>query len=278
MNESVLDKVKALLSKTVENGATQEEAANAARIAQQLITKYRLELVEFDTSRLDDEISARHRPLYEGQKVVHWRSDLAHWICQVNSCRLIYRKKENLIALSVVGRAGDVEIVRYLFEHLSREIDRLCVQQLEDGKGSGKRFTNSFKHGAVSMIVKRLRAAHKATLAQARINNRTTAIVKLDQRDAEVDAWMHKNLKMQERGASTRRTFDVTGYQAGRTAGAAIAINKGLAENGHESPKAIKRGVKCNRCGARGHTTKPLGEEIPCVWGGCNGTMGVYHD
>ena len=116
MINNVLDKVKGLLSKTVEAGATHEEAASAANVAQQLITKYRLEIAELDSD--DDEISAHKLPLFAGQRIITWRSDLAYWICEFNGCRPIYRKHKDQVVLTIIGRPGDVAIVRYLFDIL----------------------------------------------------------------------------------------------------------------------------------------------------------------
>jgi hypothetical protein len=224
----LLNKVKALLSKTVENGATKEEAANAARIAQSIITKHRLEFVELSA---DNEIG-EHSPLYFGKRIVYWRSDLAYWVCQFNGCQIIYRKlwsdenKDYVIGLSIIGRSSDVAVVRYLFEHISREIERLCTQALAENKGSGKHYANSFKHGAVSMIVRRMRLAHEAVLNAQPSNS--TAIVKLDQRAAEVEAWMKSSIKLKSHTDLATRSFSAEGYQAGRDAGASISLNKAL--------------------------------------------------
>ncbi len=226
MINNVLDKVKGLLSKTVEAGATQEEAASAANVAQQLITKYRLEIAELDSD--DDEISEHKLPLFAGQRIINWRSDLAYWICEFNGCRPIYRKHKDQVVLTIIGRPGDVAIVRYLFDTIGDQIEQFSKQALIRDEGSGKRFTNSFKHGAVSRVVQRMRQAHKSTLAQAEADSRTTAIVRLNLRDEQVGDWLKDNVKLKDRAQQKAPSFDFTGYHKGMEAGSKVAITKGL--------------------------------------------------
>lgn len=221
MSSKILKKVKDLL-RMAEGKASAQESANAAAIAQQLITKYRI-----DVSRLtsEEEEIKRCPPLYRGERITYWRSDLAHWTCKLNGCVMYHANyKDGTKGLGVVGRPEDVMFVRWLFTHCCNEIDRLTKEAMHRGEGKGKTWSNSFRHGAVNIISKRLRKAHNDQIQLSQ----STAIVKLDNRDEEVNNWIIKRMETQDSKNLGKREFDATAYIAGQEAGKDIVLNRPL--------------------------------------------------
>jgi post-segregation antitoxin (ccd killing protein) len=124
----------------------------------------------------------------------------------------------------VVGRDSDIQIVRYFFNYLHNEIERLCKQQMASGFGEGKTWSNNFKHGAVAVISERLKQAKKEVL---NYSSNCQAMIRLSIKDEEVQKWVKDNLKLKNAARSYARN-DEDGYHAGRRAGAGINLSKGI--------------------------------------------------
>lgn len=93
--EKIARKIAGLLSKTVENGATEAEAIAAAKLAQKLMAKYHVSSVDVDTAEAIAE---------EGIDVVHrWEMVLAQVVAKCFCCRGITVGKTELIT----GRDSD---------------------------------------------------------------------------------------------------------------------------------------------------------------------------
>lgn len=234
----VIDKVKALLEKTESQGCTPEEAASAARIAQRLITQYKLNLAEVK------EISGgiqRHPPLYCDKEIPYWRHDLAHWLCKLNGCVMyVANYSDGTHGLGVIGRKPDVRFVRFLFNHCCREIDRMLAEAEETKpkaphvraqaafiEMAKREWANSFRHGAVNQIASRMREA-KSDVLDSYYDK--MAIVKLQDADHEVHQWLKKNLTLKPTKQERNRGFNATGYTAGLQAGARISVGRQLSD------------------------------------------------
>lgn len=84
----ITDKIAALLQKTVENGATEQEAINAAKLAQRLMAKYHVEAVEVSdkTEDINDDSVEVTR---------NWQSSLAKVIADNTCCRVVQTRNKN---------------------------------------------------------------------------------------------------------------------------------------------------------------------------------------
>ena len=81
-NSKIMDKIAALLAKTVENGASEQEAIAAAKLAQRLMAKYHVEAVELQekTEDVDNESVDVTR---------NWQLSLAKVIADNTCCRVV---------------------------------------------------------------------------------------------------------------------------------------------------------------------------------------------
>lgn len=233
---AVIKKVRALLEKTEGQGCTPEEAASAARVAQQLITQYKIDVAQ--VKEISGDIG-KHPPLYCDKQIPHWRSDLAHWVCKLNGCIMYHANySDGTSGLGVIGRKQDVSFIRFLFNHCCQEIERMRDQSMPEQPHVRSQaaalekvrweWSNSFCHGAVNQIAARMRDAQIDTM-EAHYNS--TAIIRLQDADQQVHSWANTNLALKPAATDRKsRGFNATAYTAGFKAGNSINVGRQLPE------------------------------------------------
>lgn len=204
------------------------EAALAAAKAQEIIDRYKLTGIG-EGSEIPEEESIKdfEAPLESlTGNFIRWRTALASTLAKVNQSR-VYLKAATR-TLQIVGRPSDAETVRYMYQYLVREIERLTAVH---AKGNGKTWANNFRLGIVDEIRDRLAEQREATASAMRIES-PSAIVKIDQslvrmeaQSAAVETWMEENLKL--RASYTRARHDYGAREAGRKAGREINLGGG---------------------------------------------------
>lgn len=219
------EKVRHLLELAENEGATPAESANAFAMAQKMIEKYRLDTARLssDTEEFED-IKADQNAIYVGRRRIRWMLDLTRTISRINNCYFYLSGGDFML----VGKPSDMDICRYMFGYLTREVDRLCKQALKKGEGSGKTWANSYKLGCVQVLSERLWAAQREARAEAKAAGHTTAIVKVEGSFAEVQTWVKNNMRLGKSRASHTTSLDYGGYRAGQRDGKTISLNKGL--------------------------------------------------
>lgn len=209
------------------------EAALAAQRAQEILTRYEIDRTSINlggTSEQhtpDEEIENfmnKGAPLDAGlARIARWKGMLASAIAKANQARVYIAGN----AIGIVGRASDVEKVRYLYAMLVAETDRLTDR---DGKGCGVNWRNQYRLGVVDAVREKLAATHAKVAAEMRAENNghalvrvNQAIAKLAENDLAVDAWMKANMRLRTSRASGR--YNPNARAAGREAGKAINIS-----------------------------------------------------
>ena len=99
----IVEKIAALLAKTVDNGASEQEAIAAAKMAQKLMAKYQVDAVTFEEKKEDvnDEMFGVTR---------NWQASLANVIAKNTCCRVIRTNNPNKrrgSAILFFGRDSD---------------------------------------------------------------------------------------------------------------------------------------------------------------------------
>ena len=110
-SQKVMERINNLLSKTVANGCTPEEAASACAMAQKLIAKYHVDMREFSES---EDVGI-------GTDMIQkpWQQTLATVIAQNACC--------DVVGSTVLGRRGTKRLT-----FIGRETDRLAVLKMYD--------------------------------------------------------------------------------------------------------------------------------------------------
>ena len=211
------------------------EAATAAARAQALMERHRIERATLDLEP-DSIRDHRDRPLVSASRLPQWRAMLATVVAESNGCRVYLRRERASSHVVVVGTREDAVHVAALEAHLSAEVERLTRAI---GHGRGRRWCTHFRLGAVSTLGLRLRQARDRARAEARrqaqdaesgptgahaLARLDTALCRLDQHDAGVDAFMRERLRLTTpRRRPTRLQPDA--FAEGRQAAASVDLD-----------------------------------------------------
>lgn len=230
ISNRVLDKVKRLIALS-NNNTNVNESATAFAQAQAILSKHRLTMAEVDaaSSALAGElISESSQPLYQGERVIHWKSYLAGEIAAENGCKVFTRTFRNpvkIVKYVIVGRESDIQVVRYMFESIIEQIEFFVKLAMKSGEGSGKTFSNNFKYGAADTVVKRIKEANLKIRDEYK---GTQALVLVDNRFNEVQRWVEKMVPNMKTSKAVSFREDRTGYYLGKQAGQKVSLNKEL--------------------------------------------------
>jgi len=105
--EKIMDKIRALLEKTVENGATEQEAIEAAKAAQRLMAKYKIsEITAPELEKIDStEFETRKQ----------WQIELANVLAKNLCCRCIHDTSYARPRIIIMGKKQDREVWEEMF-------------------------------------------------------------------------------------------------------------------------------------------------------------------
>ncbi len=234
----VLDRILKLLA-LAEGTASVHEAAVASGKAQEMMERYRLDRATLEAEVEDEPIHEwMDDPLTEGGAFVTWLGALAQGIARVNGCQVVVATGRDLqgplVRIVLVGRATDVAVCRYLFAYLQREIDRLAREALRLGRVTGRDGGQDFRAGAVGSVISRLDERRRA----ARVGASTTAIVKVDARDAAITRWMQEHRPHCTQREIVRHAHSRSAFYRGVEAGAGIPLHDAV--EGQAPRRALK--------------------------------------
>ena len=106
--ERIMEKIRALLEKTVENGATEQEAIEAAKAAQRLMAKYKIDEI---TTAAPEKIDSTEMEISR-----QWQAELANVLAKNLCCRLVLSTTDRKTRFIVMGKKQDREVWRQMFE------------------------------------------------------------------------------------------------------------------------------------------------------------------
>lgn len=207
---SVLSKIKKLLALSTSNN--ENESALAASMAQRLMEQHRIsEAMLNDSDSADEPIRDWDEPLYAGKNVSTWRTRLSLVLGNANNCK-IFLKGGNI---KIIGRESDVQTVRYLFLYCEKEIERLSKQY----SGYGKTWSNNYKLGCVDAIHQKFKEQRKAVREKFVSEHGAVAekaIVRVDEKKAELERWVNKHIRLKPRNDTPFRSDDHARYAGQR--------------------------------------------------------------
>lgn len=211
------------------------EAAAAMEMAQKLMTQYNIALyeVEAHTGKPNEDIATEDFDLGVGRGApANWLRDLVFSISRHNFCKgLAYTGQRRM---TIVGEPHNIEIVKFFYGYLTREINRLADEGYEKSEAktiyprakrindpeawywSSRSWKNAFRVAAVQTIDTRLWTLRR------NLDQSSTALVTA--KDAKVKAHVTKlfpNLGKHE--GST--TYSLEGDSAGYAAANSIPLN-----------------------------------------------------
>jgi hypothetical protein len=177
--EKLIDKVKALLAKTTESGCTEEEELASLAKARAWIDTYAIGDDELQLSReekaiLHDESEADARDTHG----IKWRLGLS----VARYCNVEIYRDSSKAGLTLVGFRSDIDLARWLLDHLSDFVHDALFEFLldclaPDGK-ERKQEIRGFVIGCTSRISARLIEMCDQTKTERTTNHNELVVIK----------------------------------------------------------------------------------------------------
>jgi Protein of unknown function (DUF2786) len=243
--QAIIDKVQKL--RRLARSDNVNEAAAAAAAADRLIQEHGLAEAQLQAegakpaeSVVEDESAFAK---WHGQAPTWQRILVSGLITHYDCASYLTWKCDDLhlkpaLVQQVIGRPSDIAMARYMWGWLSVEIERLA--QLH--KGNGRSWLDSFRRGAVSGVLGKLRDSKAAVRGEATARAKVAAAINpdlagsassalavYDRRSAEARDQLHAlhpdiaaAEKRSRGGSSYRGASNHDGYSSGKRAGANI--------------------------------------------------------
>lgn len=212
---AIIEKIKALLAKTTENGATEAEMMSALDKASAWMDAY--EISEADLQLAKEEAAMLHAepPDTTDPHKIKWRLSYAvRQFCGVE----IYRKHGEG-GLKFIGMPSDTQFAMWLLDNLADFVFEETYKHLIGclaPKGERQVVIRSFTAACCERISERLLALVKRSEAARTSNGRELVVVK----GAAIKAYMKEHgIHLRSCGGSAPRNVNEAAQAAGRAAG-----------------------------------------------------------
>lgn len=241
--QDIIDKIQKLLS--LANSPNENEAAQAAAKAQQLLMQHNLSLEDIKAKSTFSN-SIEREELEAHKRKIHWKGKLAHAIADANFCKIWWHNGR----LELAGKSHNRAIVKSLYEYLSTAIERLAnlgvkaeklnyKNYLEQIAGMGivpmpepnwRTWKSSFITGCSSRLCDRIKEQTDRMKTEGIPETNVTGLICRQAYDREREAI---TIYLQSLGISLRRcranskaNFSRDGYSAGQRAADSISLNR----------------------------------------------------
>ena len=221
--ENIFNKVRALLSKTVDNGCTEAEAMTALMMAEKLMAAH--EIDESDLKLEDETAVTGVSNMSDPQNI---RKLLAYWIGKFTDTYTLLSGKD----IKIIGLKSDVDFALWLLETLSRFVKRQLKEYMwangyQSLQGNERiRYNNSFVRGCCSRINTRL----KSMIDERQVTTNSTALVVAKQALIN-DVVKNMNIRVSDnRGRKAALYRDI--YGAGQSAGDKASFGRPVSQGG----------------------------------------------
>jgi hypothetical protein len=210
--DSLIEKIRALMSKTVGNGCTEPEALAALDKARALMDAYEVSEDELQLTKTETAILRSEPP---GSRDPHGiKSSLAVAVSKFCDCKA-WKGTDGLV---FCGLPADVRFATWLLDTLTAFVQAELARHLIGSLAprGGRRFIiNGFVGGCAKRISDRLNALCAQSATAATGNGRALVLVKSA---AIADKMAELNIRLGRARGSSRRV-DGASYQAGLAAG-----------------------------------------------------------
>jgi Protein of unknown function (DUF2786) len=211
-HESLVDKIKALLNKTVENGCTEAEALAALSKARAMMDAYEVTAEELQLSKVEVAILRGEPSDARDPHKIKWY--LGSAVGKFCDCK-IWRSSEGF---QFCGLASDVEFAMWLLDYLTDFVQAELVWYLTGclaPRDERKKIVKGFVLGCTGRISDKLVELCRRPAAQRTDNSRALVAIKSTAITEKL-----RELGITLRQSSGRcRSFSETALEAGRIAG-----------------------------------------------------------
>jgi len=211
--EDQLNKIRALMAKTVENGCTEEEALAALAKARALMDVYEVSDEELTLTKEETAILRREPP---GSKDPHRiKVSLVEAVAKFCGCKAWRDVDRNLV---FCGLRSDVQFATWLLDTLSAFVETELVEHLMSTLAEGRHrreVINGFVMGCTARISDRLNELRKQSESVAVGNAKALVVAK----GAIIKAKLDELGICLRSGSGSRSAWDDSSYRDGIAAG-----------------------------------------------------------
>jgi hypothetical protein len=212
---SIIDKIKALLAKTTENGATEAEILSALDKASAMMDAYDISDEEVQITKDEAAVLHADAPNLKDPHNIKWR--LTYAVGQFCNVRIYRSRYES--GLKCIGMASDVQFAMWLLDTLADFVfDELYAHLIGclAPKNERRVIMRSFTEACCDRISDRLLALVERSKAARTSNGRELVVVK----DAAIQAFMQEHhIHLRTCSGSSSSNINAAAQSAGRAAG-----------------------------------------------------------
>lgn len=214
--DKLIQKIKALMSKTVENGCTEAEAMAALSMAQAMMDAYEVTEDEVNQTKQESAEVGQTKDMRDPHNI---KNHMGMAISEFTNTKIW--TSNNKKTLNYCGLISDVDFALWLTEHLTLFVQRELKNYIWAGgytslePSSKRRVINGFVYGCTIRINQRLREL----VAQGKVNASTNANALVVVKNELINRKMQEldmNLRMPRNRGSY---YEPDGYAAGKAAG-----------------------------------------------------------
>lgn len=214
--ESVGRRIRGLLSKTIANGATEEEAILSAMKARELMDKYRVTMTDLELKDEEVEFSVIVDRPTTSETAMAPVDYCVRGIGRYCGVRMWFDMRSGIRVIAMLGLHADVEMAKYLYQMLA------AAMKSSSYGVKGRSEKKSFQLGMADRLNERLIAMAIELEPKAKTASGTALVVV---KNAVVDD-AFKSLGLHFRSTPGMRVSDGAAYGAGRAAGDRVNLNR----------------------------------------------------
>ena len=229
--ESIAAKIRALLAKTVENGASEAEAMMAMKKASDMMEKYNLSITEVE---LREESCITHE-VDTGRRAQNAMRRVVTAIAAFCDCKVwVTHSRYNNVQYSFFGLERDTQIAQYLYDMIqnSMELETKVFKKSDTYKeaemyrGGRRRASNSFELGFTGRIAQRLMEMKRERDATQRSTGTNLVVVK-----NQIVEVAFRDLGLNLGTSYSRTAVNGAAQSQGAAAGSRVNITTGVGAN-----------------------------------------------
>lgn len=222
--DEVIATIQKLLNVTVDRGATEGEAANAAAAAQRLLLQHGLSMEEVGSADPAERTIVEEEIGLATKGIAWWQVALGNGIEHFFGVRLMHcRENAEASTILVIGRQTEAILAKWLFVVLQLDIRRKCREQLANVRHLSPRerrhFSEGFCDAAAQQVGLRLLRARREAFDGA---DGTNALVV--RADREIDDFIAAKYDGVGETKARPRMKSRSGLLAGAAAGDELSI------------------------------------------------------
>ena len=242
-NEKMIEKIQALMSKTVEAGATEAEAESAMGAAHRLLAKYNLTMQEVQSHDKEGMTT----DVYESSWNQPWERMVWNSVAKLYFCHMfIVPNGQKACKVHITGRAANIMVVDNIANYVINTGKRLAREFAQATPGNSVSLSNNFKKGFAFKIADRVEEMIKDAESQGMQETGTALVLASlyqSERDAARDHLAKDGIRL-AKGTTRSRITDLSALGQGKSAAKNVNLRANGVDNNKSSVKMMPRGSR----------------------------------